>query len=118
MDLNKGLYAEGKSPTPHRWEPAQPWLDKCDHPRWKRLAGKAVDAGHGGMGLFVIHALVEALKNDAPMPIDIFDAVAWSTIAPLSEQSIKEDSRTLAFPDFTAGKWEARKPIFALDDAY
>ena len=118
MDLNKSLYIEGKSPLPHRWEPAQPWLDKYDHPLWKRLSGKAVDAGHGGMDFFVIHAFIEALKIDAPMPIDIFDAVAWSAITPLSEQSIKEDNRTLAFPDFTAGKWETRKPIFALDDTY
>ena len=70
------------------------------------------------MDFFVIHAFIEALKIDAPMPIDIFDAVAWSAITPLSEQSIKEDNRTLAFPDFTAGKWETRKPIFALDDTY
>ena len=28
MDLNNSLYIEGKSPMAHRWEPAQPWLDK------------------------------------------------------------------------------------------
>ena len=118
MDLNKSLYIEGRSPAPHRWEPAQAWLDQYDHPLWKRFAGNAESAGHGGMDFFVIHAFVEALKADAPMPIDIYDAVAWSAITPLSEQSIREGNRTLDFPDFTAGKWATRAPIFALDDRY
>jgi hypothetical protein len=52
------------------------------------------------------------------MPIDIFDAVAWSAITPLSELSIKEGNRTVEFPDFTAGAWKERKPIFALGDCY
>ena len=51
------------------------------------------------------------------MPIDIFDAIAWSAITPLSEQSIAEH-KTLEFPDFTNGKWKDRKPIFALNDRY
>ncbi|MEX9456053.1 hypothetical protein, partial [Escherichia coli] len=67
---------------------------------------------------FVIHAFVEALKAKAPMPIDIYDALAWSAITPLSEQSIAEGNRTLDFPDFTRGQWRTRKPIFALNDAY
>lgn len=69
------------------------------------------------MDWFVINAFVEALKADAPMPIDIYDAVAWSAITPLSEQSIAEH-RTLEFPDFTDGKWKDRKPIFGFDDRY
>ena len=52
------------------------------------------------------------------MPIDIYDAVAWSAITPLSEQSIAEGNRTLDFPDFTEGKWRDRKRSFALDDRY
>ncbi|MCA2997644.1 MAG: Gfo/Idh/MocA family oxidoreductase [Rhodocyclaceae bacterium] len=118
MDVNKSIYIEGKSPAAHRWEPALAWLDKYDHPLWKKYAGKAEGAGHGGMDFFVIHAFVEALKADAPMPIDIYDAIAWSAITPLSEQSIKEGNRTVEFPDFTAGAWKGRKPMFALGDSY
>jgi hypothetical protein len=118
MDVNESIYLEGKSAKPHVWEPAQPWLDKYDHPLWKKYAEAAKDAGHGGMDFFVVHAFVEALKANAPMPIDIYDAVAWSAITPLSEQSIAQGNATLDFPDFTAGAWTARKPIFALDDRY
>ncbi len=117
MDVNKSIHIEGKSP-PHKWEDAQKYYDEYDHPLWRNYADKAAGAGHGGMDWFVVHAFIEALKANAPMPIDIYDAVAWSAITPLSEQSIAEDYRTLAFPDFTEGKWQDRKPIFALDGRY
>jgi hypothetical protein len=118
MDVNKSIYIEGKSAEEDRWEPAQSWLDKYDHPLWKKYAAQAEGAGHGGMDFFVLHAFVEALKANAPMPIDVYDAVTWSAITPLSEQSIADGNRTLEFPDFTAGEWEKRKAIFAFDDRY
>lgn len=117
MDVAKSIHIEGRSP-PHAWEPQAGWFERYDHPLWARLAGKAEGAGHGGMDHFVIHAYVEALKARAPMPIDIYDAVAWSAITPLSEQSIAEGFKTLEFPDFTAGGWKTRAPIFALNDRY
>jgi hypothetical protein len=70
------------------------------------------------MDFFVVHAFVEALTRGEPMPIDIYDAVAWSAITPLSEMSIADGNRTVDFPDFTDGAWARRKPIFALDDRY
>lgn len=118
MDVNQSIYIEGKSPQSHKWEPAQAWFDKYDHPLWKKYADRAAGAGHGGMDFFVLHAFIEALKAGEPMPIDIYDAVAWSAITPLSEQSIADGNRTLDFPDFTEGKWRERKRIFALDDRY
>lgn len=118
MDVNQSIYLEGKSPQPHKWEPAQAWLDKYDHPLWKKYGNDAAGAGHGGMDFFVIHAFVEALKRGEPMPIDVYDAVAWSAITPLSEQSIASGNRTVDFPDFTEGKWRERQRIFALDDRY
>jgi hypothetical protein len=118
MDVNDSIYIEGQSPTPHRWEPDKTWLERYDHPLWKKHAPKAEGAGHGGMDFFVVHAFIEALKRGEPMPIDIYDAVAWSAITPLSEMSIAEGNRTVDFPDFTNGAWQRRKPIFALDDSY
>ncbi|MBT9494313.1 MAG: Gfo/Idh/MocA family oxidoreductase [Paucibacter sp.] len=117
MDLNQSVHFEGISP-PHQWEPLQPYQDKFEHPLWKKHAATAAEAGHGGMDWFVVNAFIEALKADAAMPIDIYDAVAWSAITPLSEQSIAEGFKTLPFPDFTEGKWKTRKPIFAFGDAY
>ncbi len=118
MDVNKSIYIEGQAKEADVWEPVQPWLDKYDHPLWKKYGPQAVGAGHGGMDFFVVHAFIEALKHGEPMPIDIYDAVTWSAISPLSEMSIAEGNKTLAFPDFTGGKWQSRKPIFARDDRY
>lgn len=117
MDLNQSIHIEGRSP-PHKWERFQAYQDQYDHPLWRKYAESAAGAGHGGMDYFVIHAFVEAVKAEAPMPIDIYDAVAWSAITPLSEQSIAEGFRTLEFPDFTKGLWRSRKPIFAFDASY
>lgn len=117
MDVNKSIHVEGRS-EPHEWEDAQRYYDAYDHPLWRKYADKAAGAGHGGMDWFVLHAFVEALKAGDPMPIDVYDAVAWSAITPLSEQSIAQDYATLPFPDFTEGGWRDRKTIFALDDRY
>jgi hypothetical protein len=118
MDVNESIYIEGAAKAEDEWESAQPWLDKHDHPLWQKYGPTAEGAGHGGMDFFVLHAWVEALKRGAPMPIDIYDAVAWSAITPLSEMSIANASKTVEFPDFTAGQWRNRKPIFALDSSY
>jgi hypothetical protein len=118
MDVNKSIYLEGVSPQPHRWQLADEMLASNDHPLWARYADRAVGSGHGGMDWFVLHAFIEALKANAPMPIDIYDAVTWSAITPLSEQSIAEGNKTLDFPDFTRGQWRERSPIFALDNTY
>lgn len=117
MDLNQSIHIEGRSPG-HKWEPFKTYQDEFDHPLWRKYAQDAEGAGHGGMDYFVIHAFVEAVKAEAPMPIDIYDALAWSAITPLSEQSIAEGFKTLEFPDFTQGLWKSRKPIFAFDARY
>jgi hypothetical protein len=117
MDLNHGIHIEGVS-KPHQWDDFKGYQDKFDHPLWRKYGEQAAGAGHGGMDYFVIHAFIEALKARAPMPIDIYDAVTWSAITPLSEQSIAQNFQTLDFPDFTKGLWAKRKPIFAFDDKY
>lgn len=117
MDLNRSIHIEGRS-KPHQWEDFKAYQDQYDHPLWKKHAETAASAGHGGMDFFVVHAFIEALKANDPMPIDIYDAVAWSAITPLSEMSIAQGFQTLPFPDFTEGKWKNRAPIFALNDQY
>jgi len=118
MDVNKSIYIEGQSKQAHRWEDAQPWLDKYDHPLWKKYSGDAAGAGHGGMDWFVMNAFIESVKRKTQPPMDVYDAVAWSAITPLSETSIRLGGETLAFPDFTKGQWMHRKNTFALDDSY
>ena len=118
MDVNKSIYLEGLSKEHDRWEQAQQWLDKYDHPLWQKYSNDAEGAGHGGMDFFVIHAFIECVKRKLPPPIDIYDAVTWSAISPLSESSIADGGKSLDFPDFTKGKWKNRKNDFATGDDY
>ncbi|MDP4821653.1 MAG: gfo/Idh/MocA family oxidoreductase, partial [Saprospiraceae bacterium] len=117
MDVNKSIYFEGVSPA-HRWEEAQPWLEKYDHPLWKRLESSATGAGHGGMDFFLINAFVQCAKENIAPPLDVYDAASWLAITPLSEQSIANGSTSVAFPDFTRGRWMWRKDNFALNDSW
>jgi predicted dehydrogenase len=117
MDINKSIYVEGESES-HRWEDAAPWLRRFDHPLWQKYGEDARGAGHGGMDFFVMHAFIEAIKRGEPTPISIYDSAAWSVITPLSEQSIATGGQTVDFPDFSEGKWEKGKQVFALDDRY
>ncbi|WP_420379750.1 Gfo/Idh/MocA family protein [Gilvibacter sp.] len=103
------IYIEGKS-EPHRWDEAQPWLDKYDHPLWKRFAERATGSGHGGMDFFVLNAFVESAKRNVAPPLDVYDAAAWSAVTPLSEASIAANGEAQEFPDFTRGNWVKRKP--------
>lgn len=116
MDVNKSLYIEGVSKDAHKWEEAKPYLEKYDHPLWKKFANDTVGAGHGGMDFFVLHQFVEAIKQNKPTPMDVYDAAVWCAITPLSEQSIALGGANVDFPDFTKGQWMYRKNNFALDE--
>ncbi|MBC8988195.1 Gfo/Idh/MocA family oxidoreductase [Pedobacter sp. N36a] len=117
MDVADSIYVEGKSGTYDEWDKAKTWLDKYDHPLWKKYEHLAEGAGHGGMDWFVFNAFVESVKQKKQTPIDIYDSLTMSVITPLSEQSLKEGNMPQNFPDFTKGKWKDAQPKFALDNS-
>jgi len=118
IDVNKSIYIQERSAKAHQWDDAQLWLDKYDHPLWKRWSKESAGAGHGGMDFFVIHAFIESIKQKTPTPLDVYDAATWSAISPLSERSIALGNQTVEFPDFTGGQWMYRKPVFSLGDDF
>ena len=113
----KRIYIEGKS-EPHRWDEADAWLQKYDHPLWKKYGEYAEGAGHGGMDFFVINSFVESAKANIAPPMDAYDAAAWSAITPLSEISIQNNGEPQDFPDFTRGLWIKRAPYNWMKDTY
>jgi predicted dehydrogenase len=119
MNLNNGIYIEGQSKYDHEhWDDAKSWLDKYDHPLWKKWSEQAYKTGHDGIDFFVMHGFLEAVKRKTATPMDVYDAAAWSAITPLSETSVDLGNQTVDFPDFTGGKWMNRKNDFALTDQY
>lgn len=117
MDVNKSIYIEKKSEGNHQWESVKEWFLKYDHPLWKKHEKAANGAGHGGMDWFVFNGFIEAVKQKRQTPIDVYDSVTMSVIAPLSTKSLNEGNRPQKFPDFTKGKWRDRKNTFVLDDS-
>lgn len=111
------IYFEGKS-KPHTWENTKAYMDEYDHPLWKKYSKEAEGAGHGGMDFFVDNAFIECIKRNAEFPLDVYDLATWYAITPLSEKSIAEGGQLQQIPDFTKGKWQTRKPIFGIGDAY
>jgi hypothetical protein len=67
--------------------------------------------GHGGMDFLMDWRLIDCLRNGLPLDIDVYDAATWSSIAPLSEQSVANRSRSVDVPDFTRGNWKNNKQV-------
>ena len=81
------------------------YLPRC----WRNITPEEIEMGHGGMDYFVFSAFFDAVRNGAPMPIDVYDAAAWMCITPLSEQSIANGGTSVEIPDFTNGAWKTRE---------
>ena len=41
--------------------------------------------------------------------MDVYDAVSWSSVLPLSEWSVINKSYPIEIPDFTKGAWKTNK---------
>ena len=102
---------EGRGET-HDWQDLEPIRREFEHPLWKRVGEEATRAGgHGGMDFVMVWRMVYCLRNGLPLDQDVYDAAAWSAVAPLSEVSVNNRSRPVDVPDFTRGKWKAREPL-------
>ena len=81
------------------------YRDEYEHPIWQKYIEEGVKEGHGGMDWLVVSAFFDALKENKPMPINVYDMATWMAITPLSEKSIQMGSMPVEIPDFTNGKW-------------
>ena len=84
---------------------AASYTDEYDHPIWKKYIEEGVQGGHDGMDYLEFKFFFDALRNDKPMPVDVYDAASWMVITTLSESSIANGSAPVEIPDFTEGKW-------------
>jgi len=94
----------GQSPPegggPAEWEPLWKYADEYEHPRWKLWGEEAKKAGHGGGDFFILEDFVNSILERKRPPIDVYDAVTWSSIMPLSIESIKRGNVPVDIPDF------------------
>ena len=86
--------------------------EKFAPPIVKRVGEMAKQiGGHGGMDFLMDWRLIDCLRNGIPLDIDVYDAAAWSAVAPLSEASVANRSKTIDVPDFTSGSWKTNEPV-------
>lgn len=74
---------------------------------WKNITEEEKALGHGGMDYFMCREFVRAVQEGKEMPIDVYDAAAWASITPLSEESIRT-GLPVEIPDFTRGAYKTR----------
>jgi predicted dehydrogenase len=99
------IWIEGRSQK-KEWEPLSKYAAEYDHPLWKKSESEAAKTQHGGGDYFVIREFVNTLRSGGQPPIDVYDAVTWSSIIPLSAASLRGKSKLVEIPDFTRGKWK------------
>ena len=82
---------------------------------WKNITEEDKKTGHGGMDGFMLQTFVDRVLHGGEMPIDVYDAASWMCVSALSEQSIALGNSPVPVPDFTRGKWMARKRKDVID---
>lgn len=93
---SEGLPGQEKAEWQSLWDYAKSY----EHPLWKQWMDTAQGAGHGGGDFFVIDEFVNAILEKRPPSIDVYDAVTWSSVFPLSVQSVVNQGKPVNFPDF------------------
>ena len=81
-----------------------------EHPVWKQYLKDGVQGSHDGMDWLEFSVFFDCLKQNKPMPIDVYDAASWMAITALSEESIALGSAPVYIPDFTKGRWAQTMP--------
>ncbi len=114
MEDNRSLFIDGvhnkyDSVWKEQFNNVDEYREEYDHAIWKSFLQEGVKGGHDGMDWLEFKAFFDALKNNKPMPIDIYDMASWLVISVLSEQSIALGGQPVNIPDFTNGKWMTRK---------
>lgn len=82
-------------------------MTQYEHPIVKEIGQRAKEVGgHGGMDFIMDYRLIYCLRNGLPLDMNVYDGALWSSIAPLTELSVENNSAPVAIPDFTRGGWK------------
>ncbi len=105
-DTEPLIWIEGRSPVNAKgeaseWEPLSRYREEYQHPLWREHRERAGAAGHGGGDFFVLREFASAIRENRRPMIDVYDAITWSSITPLSARSLAEGNAPVEVPDFT-----------------
>lgn len=98
------VWIQGRSPGEQigseKWQPLWEHADEFEHPRWREQGAVARESGHGGGDYFIVEDFVRAVVDGKRPAIDVYDAVTWSSVFPLSCESVARGGRPVAVPEF------------------
>ncbi len=110
-ELTDSVFMDGPEDMAHDFDwrevkagNAKNYAEKYDHPVWKEYLNEGVQGTHDGMDWLEFSVFFDCLKNEKPMPIDVYDAASWMVITCLSEKSIKGGNIPVEIPDFTINR--------------
>lgn len=87
-----------------QWESLWKYSDEYEHTLWRDWSSAAAQMGHGGGDFFVILGFVDSIQAGTHPPIEVYDAVTWSAIVPLSAQSVARGNTPVVVPDFAKNR--------------
>jgi predicted dehydrogenase len=96
------IWLADRSESPNQWRSLWDLEDEFMPALWRDPPPEAVQAGHGGGDFFEVAEFVEAIRNDAPPPIDVYSALDMTVPGLVSQESIARDGVPLPVPDFRA----------------
>ena len=108
-ELKNSVFLDGEDHAGNFTNSAEKYYDKYMATMWKEITPEIISWGHGGMDFFEFQAFCDCLRNGKEMPIDVYDAAAWMSIAYLTEQSIAQGGAVVEIPDFTNGAYKTRE---------
>ena len=53
--------------------------------------------------------LIHCLRNGLPLDMNVYDAALWSCLVELTDRSANNGGTPIEIPDFTRGRWKAKK---------
>ena len=106
VDDERGVYLDWKSKD---WESFENFYAQHDHPYWLRNGVAAKNTGHSGGDYFTLQHFYRCVRENRMPGIDVYDAVTWSALTPLSATSIRQGAAPQQVPDYTSGKWRTRR---------
>lgn len=88
---------------------AKKYEEEYEHPLWQKYLAEGVQGAHDGMDYLQFKEFFKALRQNLPMPVDVYDAASWMAVTVLSEMSVARGGAVVDVPDFTGGNWYRRK---------
>lgn len=109
QDEDPIVWIKGLSPgfSPHipkepkaKWESLWNYSESFEHELWRKWRTEIEQTGHGGSDFFVLDEFASAILENRQPLIDVYDAVSWSSVFPLSVESVQSQGKPVDFISF------------------